>query len=137
MHNINLFLTWVSIHKEILLSVAGGSAGLSALLEVILHKFKVDSKKIAYSLIHVFSAITALATYYLSATSGQKAVGIYAALALVAQTWHRFVISPAYNKYIAPFLNYLQTNKAQPATPAAPTTPLDPPAPTPADSFTS
>lgn len=134
MHNINLLLDWVSSHKEILLSVVGGSAGLSALLEVITHKFKIDSKKLAYTLIHLFSGITALVTYYLSATSGQKAVGIYAALALVAQTWHRFVISPVYTKYIAPFFNYLQVAKSPVSSAVAV---LDPAPEAPTDNFVS
>lgn len=99
-------LNWVLSHEKELLALAGGGAGLSVALQYILHKFKIDSKKLAYTLIHLLSVLSAFSAYYLN---GTNALPVYATLVIVAQTFHRFVVSPYYNKYVIPFLNYLGT----------------------------
>jgi hypothetical protein len=43
-----------------------------------------------------------------------NAVGTYAGLVIAAQTIHRFIVSPYYNKYVLPYLTFLSENSAQP-----------------------
>lgn len=132
MHEIHTIIHWAALHKDQLLALVGGAGGLSLLLESLLTKLKrawqIDSKKLAFTLIHVFSAVTAAATIYLSNISGKDGLPIYGTLVLLAETWHRFVISPAYSKWVIPFLNYLSNQKpvATTSTPAVPATPVVP-----------
>lgn len=98
------------LHKDALLALVGGSAGLSVVLQVVLHKVKVDSKKVAFSLIHLFSIVTGLAAYVLSSVSPNAGI-TYVWLVGLAQVWHRFVVSPVYTKYALPFLDWLTTRK--------------------------
>lgn len=101
---LTTLVNWATVHWQALLALTGGGAGLSVALEWVLHKLHIDSKKLAYSLIHLFSIAAALSAYYLDNTN---VVGAYAGLVIVAQTVHRFAVSPLYNKYVAPYLTYL------------------------------
>jgi hypothetical protein len=109
MHYLTLTLHYLSVHRVALLSLVGGGAGLSVLLEVLLTKLKVDSKKVAYTLLHLFSILTAVSAYYLD---NKGVLPAYAGLVIAAQTWHRFAVSPAFDKYVVPFLNWLSDQKA-------------------------
>lgn len=109
---VSTLITWVTTHKTILASLIGGSAALSVALETLLTKLHINSKKLAFTLLHLLSGGTALVAWYTSAVPATGAVGIYAGLALVAQIWHRFIVSPANEKYLMPFLQYLTTQKA-------------------------
>jgi|SRR6185312_3613636 len=110
-------LNYFYLHKTAILQLTGGAAGLSVLLETLLLKLKnkwhVDSKKLAYTLLHVFAGLTALLAPFLSSVPDKNAPAIYASLAILAQTWHRFVVSPAFVKWIQPFLQYQAEVKDQ------------------------
>jgi hypothetical protein len=108
MHLLTLTWHYVVLHKTALLELAGGGAGLSVALQVVLHKLKVDSKKVAYALIHLFTLLTALSTYYLD---NKNVLPVYAGLVIFAQTWHRFAVDPAYKRYVLPFLDWLTVQK--------------------------
>jgi hypothetical protein len=103
-------INYLYLHRTAVMQLAGGAAGISVLLEALLLKLKnrwhVDSKKLAYTLLHAFSGLTAVLAPFLSSIPDKDAPAIYASLAILAQTWHRFVVSPAYTKWIIPFLNY-------------------------------
>lgn len=110
-------LNYLYLHRTAVLQLVGGAAGLSVLLETLLLKLKnkwhVDSKKLAYTLLHVFAGLTALLAPFLSSIPDKNAPAIYASLAILAQTWHRFVVSPAFTKWIVPFLTYQENEAAK------------------------
>lgn len=116
---LHTILNYLIVHRATVLQLVGGGAGLSVALEVVLHKFKINSKKVAFTLLHVFTIITSLSTYYLS---GHSPVPVYAALTIISQTVHRFAVSPWYAKYIQPWLEFEAGQKAAAASaaPAAP-----------------
>lgn len=117
---------WLSIHWGAALGLAGGGAALSILVETFLNTVKINSKKLAYTTVHVLGAITAVATYLLANLPTTDVPAVYGSIVILAQTWHRFVISPAYSKFIVPYLNFLAEQKAtqpQPATPTVPSLP--------------
>jgi len=108
-----------------ILGLFGGGVGLSVGLQFVLHKLHIDSKKLAYSLIHLLS-IAAAASVYIITNSHLSALPAYAGLVIAAQTVHRFMVDPVYTKYVVPFLQYqaglkpAQTTVTVPAaTPAA------------------
>lgn len=117
--------SYVVAHWPAISALVGGGAGLSVFLQYVLHKLHIDSKKLAYSLIHLLSLAAAVSAYYLD---NVNALPAYAGLVIAAQTVHRFVVSPYYNKYVLPYLTFLSENTAQPtaqyqppsAAPAAP-----------------
>lgn len=119
--NFTSILNYVSTNHGTIIAILVGALGLSASLEVLLTKFKVQSKKISFTLLHVMAAATGLVTLYLG-NSGKAATGTYAGLALVAGFWHRFVVSDANKKYVTPFLTWLSNQNTAPA--AAATTGL-------------
>lgn len=106
---------WVQVHWPAILSLLGGGAGVSVLLEIGLHKFHINSKKAAYTLAHVLSLAGAASAFYLDHAN---VVPTYAGLVIAAQTVHRFLVSPAYSKYVVPYLDYLSqgANAADPVT---------------------
>lgn len=108
------FIDWVATNWAVLVALFGSGATLSVFLQYVLHKFHVDSKKLAYTLLHLLAALTALSAYYLENT---KALPVYAGLVIAAQTVHRFAVSPYYNKYVIPYLTFLSESSPQPATP--------------------
>lgn len=110
-------ITYVIAHWPVIVSLAGSGAGLSVGLQFVLHKLHIDSKKLAYALIHALSIGAALSAYYLD---NQTVLPAYAGLVIAAQTMHRFVVSPYYNKYVLPYLTFLseKTPITQPEYPA-------------------
>jgi hypothetical protein len=102
-------LTYVTAHWPAIVSLFGGGAGLSVILQYVLHKLDIDSKKLAYSLIHLLSFGAAVSAYYLDNVS---ALSAYAGLVIAAQTVHRFVVSPYYTKYVLPYLTFLSESSA-------------------------
>jgi hypothetical protein len=121
---------WVSNHQTAVLASFAGGTGLSIFLQFFLHKLHIDSKKIAYTLIHVLSVGSAAAAFYLENVDVLPA---YAGLVIIAQTVHRFAVSPYYNRYVLPYLNFLSESAAQPkVTPYAPPAPVAPSIPEPA-----
>lgn len=114
---------YVVAHWPAISALVGGGAGLSVALQYVLHKLHIDSKKLAYTLIHLLSIGAAVSAYYLD---NVNALPAYAGLVIAAQTVHRFVVSPYYNKYVLPYLTFLSENAAQPTTQYQP--PLEVPA---------
>lgn len=104
--NATTILDWLSLHETVLFGIVMAALGLSVGLESLLTKFKVQSKKIAFTLLHLMTALSGLVTMYFGAT-GKQAVGIYASLSLIAGFWHRFVVSEVNTKYVTPFLKWL------------------------------
>lgn len=113
LHIVQLIHNWLILHWVAVSALVGGGTGLSVFLEVALHKLHIDSKKTAYALIHILSIGSAAAAFYLD---NVNAVGAYAGLVIIAQTAHRFFISPYYNKYVVPYLTFLTESAAQPVT---------------------
>lgn len=111
-HFIEISINWLTVHWPALSAVLGGGATLSVFLQYLIHKLHIDSKKVAYTLIHLLSIISALSAYYLAKDNVFPA---YAGLAIAAQTAHRFFISPVYENKILPYLNFLSENAAVPA----------------------
>lgn len=110
---VHTVINYVVQHWEAITALFGGGAGLSVILQVLLHKLHIDSKKLAYTLIHVLSIGGAAAAFYLEHAS---ALPTYASLVIAAQTVHRFLISPVYNSKILPYLTYLSESTPQPVT---------------------
>lgn len=110
---VHTVITYVIAHWPAISALVGGGAGLSVALQFVLVKLGIDSKKLAYSLIHLFSIGAAAAAFYLD---NVNAVGAYAGLVIAAQTVHRFIVSPYYSKYVLPYLTFLSESAAQPTT---------------------
>lgn len=104
---LHTIINYVIVHWPAIASLVGGGAGLAVGLEYLLHKLHIDSKKLAYTLIHLLSILSALSVYYLD---NMNVLPIYAGLVIFAQTWHRFAVSPYYNKYVLPYLTFLSEN---------------------------
>jgi hypothetical protein len=105
-------LHYVTHHQADILSVFGGAAGLSVLLESLLLKLKrshwqIDSKKLAFTLLHVFAIVSSVATYLIGNLPKMDTATIYGSLVIAAEFWHRFAVSPLFSKTIIPFLDYL------------------------------
>lgn len=113
---VHTIVTYVVAHWPAISALVGGGAGLSVALQYILVKLHIDSKKLAYSLIHLLSLGTAVSAFYLD---NVNAVGAYAGLVIAAQTVHRFVVSPYYNRYILPYLTFLSEGVANQYVPSA------------------
>lgn len=111
-------LNYLYLHKADVLGLAGGAAGLSVLLESLLLKLKrgkwhVDSKKISFVLLHLFTAATTAATFLLTNLPTADAATVYGSLTIAAEFWHRFAVSPTFNKVVVPFLEWVGTTKVQ------------------------
>jgi len=106
--NYQDILTYLSAHWTAIASLVGGAAGLSVALEVVLKKLHVNSKKVAFSLLHVFTLLTTLSVYFVGHLKSFDALPVYGSLVIFAETWNRFAISPAYNKIVVPYLEYLE-----------------------------
>lgn len=106
-HLLSTLLNWLSLHWREVVALVSSSAALSVGLETFLNSAKVKSKKIAYTLIHVLGIVTAVATYFIANLPTTDVPAVYGSLVILAQTWHRFVVSPAYNKFLVPYLNYV------------------------------
>lgn len=121
LHFATILVNYLQAHWPAISALVGGGAGLSVLLQYILHKLNIDSKKLAYTLIHLLSIGAAASAFYLDNVTALPA---YAGLVIAAQTVHRFIVSPYYAKYILPYLTFLSESTPQPTnqyeTPAAP-----------------
>lgn len=106
-------INYVTVHWAALSALFGGGAGLSIILQYLIHKLHIDSKKLAYFLIHLFSVGAAASAFYLEHAN---VLPTYAGLVIAAQTVHRFFVSPYYNKYVVPYLEFLSESKPQPVT---------------------
>lgn len=145
----HLIVTYLSMHREDVLKLAGGAAGLSVILESFLLKlkrgfklpfgkkvYKIDSKTLSFSLLHILTILTALGTYVLGNLPKMDAGAIYASLTIAAEVWHRFVVSPFYSRYLVPFLEYLENSKVQTSIPPPRvTSSLDPSGSVPPEAF--
>jgi hypothetical protein len=113
LHLLTVVLHWVSLHHTQLLALVGGAGALSVFLESVLLKLKnkwhIDSKKLAFSLLHVLTLVTTVTTYYLSNIGNKDVLPVYGSLVIFAEFWHRFAVSPAYNRWVVPFLTWLST----------------------------
>jgi hypothetical protein len=120
---VHISINYIVAHWPAISALVGGGTGLSILLQYVLHKLHIDSKKLAYALIHLLSLGAAASAYYLS---NANVLPAYAGLAIAAQTVHRFVVSPYYDKYVLPYLNFLSESAPQPTTSyAAPSAPAE------------
>jgi hypothetical protein len=113
---LHTIITFVNTHEKLIGLIFGSAGGLSLALESLLLKLKrsrwhVDSKKLALTLLHMFTLASTGATYVLANVSSEKAAGMYASLTILAELWHRFAINPAYNRWVIPFLDWLSTRK--------------------------
>lgn len=120
---IHMVINYVIAHWPAISALVGGGAGLSVALQYVLVKAHIDSKKVAYTLIHLLSIGAGAAAFYLD---NVNAVGAYAGLVIAAQTVHRFVVSPYYTKYILPYLTFLSENAVAPTARYAPTAQAEP-----------
>ena len=119
MQTFQTILNYLQDHWPAILSLIGGGAGVSVLLEIILKKLHIDSKKLAFTLLHLTSLVTTVAIVILANMKQFSALPIYGSLVIFAETWNRFVISPAYNKVVVPYLEYLEGKKPQFSTAAS------------------
>jgi len=133
---IRTAISYITQHWEAIAALFGGGAGLSVLLQYMIHKLHIDSKKLAYVLIHVLSVGGAMAAFYVEHAN---ALPTYAGLVIAAQTVHRFMISPVYSNKILPYLNYMSETTPQPVpayeppvTAPSDSAPAEQPAPAPA-----
>lgn len=115
-------INWVLAHKTPLLALVGGSAGLSAVAQVVLHKinvkWNVNSKAFSFTLVQVLTLIAALSAYVVdNANFGV----VYPWLATAAAIVHRYAVSPYYTKKILPYLEFQANNTATVQTPAVAT----------------
>lgn len=119
---------YVQEHWSSILVLIGGAGGLSVMLEYVLNKLHVDSKKVAFSLLQLFSGLTALVAVVPTSLPTKDVAPVYATLLILAQTWHRFVISPVYNNKVVPFLEDLAQVRANrvPATTVSSTPEIQP-----------
>lgn len=123
MHELTIIWHWVDSHKTDLLGLVGGAAGLSVFLESLLlrlkNRYHVDSKKLSFTLLHLFTVITTAVTWYLSNMKSYDVLPVYASLAIFAEVWHRFAVSGLFTKVVVPFLSYLSSQKAVKESPVA------------------
>lgn len=111
--------TYLNDHRATLLTILFGALTMSVTLEVYLTKFQIESKKVAFTMLHAMTAVTGLVTLYLGAT-GKDAAGTFAGLTIVAGFWHQFIVSPFNTKYVTPFLNWMSAGAPLPPKPAVP-----------------
>lgn len=137
MHELTIIWHWADSHKTDLLALVGGAGGLSVVLESVLlrlkNKWHVDSKKLSFTLLHLFTVVTTAVTWYLSNMRNYDVLPVYASLAIFAEVWHRFVVSGFFTRVVVPFLTYLSQQK--PTAPAVATPPVPAASPADPDSF--
>lgn len=127
-----IVVNWVILHKDALLALVGGAAGLSVFAQGILHKLNVkwniNSKAFSYTLVQVL-VVAASASAYL--VNNNSMLTVYPWLATLAALVHRYAVSPYYTKKVLPYLEFQAskaTTQSQPApavleAPAAPAVP--------------
>lgn len=123
-------LSWAQLHYSVIVGVLGGTFGLSVLLEAQLHrllvKYHIDNKKLSFSILNLLSIASAVSTWAITNIDGKEAAGVYAAVLIASQWWHRFVISDAYQKYVVSYIAWLAAQKTTSVAPAATITPTEP-----------
>lgn len=111
MHQIAInIIHYVVLHKDGILALFGGGAGLWALTQTLIVKLHINGPKLAFILSHVTALLTAGATYWISGASPNVGV-TYGWLWVAVQFWHKLVLNPGYNKYFVPFLDWLAQQK--------------------------
>lgn len=113
---INKILTYFLAHQAEILSLLGGAGVLSTLLESLLLKLKrsrwhIDSKKLSYTLLHVFTALSTAAVFVAAHLPHADLPTVYGGLLIAAEAWHRFAVSPFYGRVVIPFLEWLSSRK--------------------------
>lgn len=131
LQNFTEIINWAVLHKDALLQLVGGAAGLSAVSQIVLHKLKVkwdiDSKVFSYTLVQVLTLAATISAYLVDNAN----IGlVYPWLAVAAATVHRYLVSPYYTKKILPYLTFLSENAQATASPSP--APLAAPLATPA-----
>lgn len=120
MHQVMLNVAhYVLLHKDGLLALIGGGAGLSAFIQFVLVKFRVNGKKWSFILSHLFALLTAAAAFVVSNVDPNVGV-TYGWIWVAAQFWHRFAVNPVYNRYVVPFLAWLEAQRLEVAEPSVP-----------------
>lgn len=97
---------YVIVHQKAILALIGGSAGLWVVVQTFLVKLHINGPKLSFAISHLFALLTAVSTYALSSASPNIAI-TYSWVWVLLQTWHHFVLNPNYNKYVLPFLTWL------------------------------
>lgn len=115
-------INWVLNHPSVDINLILGGGSLSLFLEKFLVKFNINSKKLAFILLHIFSLLATVATAILVHVPSVDAAGIYASLAIAASFWHRFMISGIYTKDVEPVLETLANQPAKSSSPTVPIT---------------
>lgn len=113
-------INWVTTHPNTDLNIILGSGALSLILEKLLTQYHVNSKKLAFTSLHVIGIVTAGLATLLAHLQGLAPAGLYASIVVFAGIWHRFMISGIYDKEIEPVLNDLASQPAPAAEPAVP-----------------
>jgi hypothetical protein len=120
MNALQIISNYLVLHWPAILSLLGGGAGISLILEYVTHKAHIDSKKVAFTLLHLITLVTTVAAYFLANLPAHSTLPFYGTIVIFAETWHRFVLSPAYNKVVVPYLQYLENNKPKTGVPVVP-----------------
>lgn len=120
LHTLTVLASWAVAHKTALLALAGGSVGLSALAQTVLHKLKVklniDSKAFSYTLVQLLAGMASVSAYLVN---NNDVLHTWPLLATIVAVVHRYAVSPYYTSKILPYLEYQAGVKAT-AAPAAP-----------------
>jgi hypothetical protein len=110
MHVLTVLLNYIVAHEAAILSLLGGSAGVSAFVQGVLHSAKVQGVIKSFFVSHVGAFLAALATYAISGTNYNVGV-VYLLVWFISQFWHRLAINPVYNRYFLPFLEWMAAQK--------------------------
>lgn len=111
LHLATVASNYVVAHKNEILALVGGTAGLWAVVQTVLVKLKINGPRLSFLLAHLAAFLTALTNYWFS--SGNPNVFVnFAWIAVVLQGWHHLLLNPGYKKYFLPFLQWLATQKA-------------------------
>lgn len=107
---------FITAHKDAILSIIGGAAGLSVFAQGLLHKLDphfdglsdVKRKLYAYALVQMLTAITAISTYLVTNVNLEV---LWPTLAATVTFIHRIAVSPVYVTKILPFLEFQANQK--------------------------
>lgn len=120
LHTLTVLASWAAAHKTALLALAGGSIGLSALAQTVLHKLKVklniDSKAFSYTLVQLLAGMASVSAYLVN---NNDVLHTWPLLATIVAVVHRYAVSPYYTSKILPYLEY-QAGVKSTVAPAAP-----------------
>lgn len=126
MSDPSTLLHWISANPNAVLNIVLGSGAISLVLEKVLTKYQVESKKVAFILLHVFGIVTAVLATLVANLKGFAPAGVFAAVTIIAGIWHRFLISGIYTKEVEPELNKLANSNTSSITSPTLATPLAP-----------